>query len=134
IEAELLSRVPIPIRKLSPTEGERVMDLARETSAVRYRELHGFTYGDPQKVLRADLGRGTEAFVLGVPAEKRLPLRAYHAALILKNGVPVSYFEGLSLCERMESGFNLYYTFREGETAWLYARVLRVMRQLLGVT
>jgi len=47
--------------------------------------------------------------------------------------VPVAYFEGLSLFERMESGFNLYYTFREGETAWLYARILRLMRQLLGV-
>src|SRR5258708_18705559 len=34
----------------------------------------------------------------------------------------------------MESGFNLYYTFREGETAWLYARILRLMKQLLGVT
>jgi hypothetical protein len=63
-----------------------------------------------------------------------LPLRAYHAAIIFKNGVPVAYFEGLSLFERMESGFNLYYTFRNGETAWLYARILRLMRQLLGVT
>src|SRR6185369_853661 len=43
-------------------------------------------------------------------------------------------FEGLSICERMESGFNLYYTFRDGETAWLYARILHLMRQLLGVT
>jgi hypothetical protein len=34
----------------------------------------------------------------------------------------------------MESGFNLYYTFRDGETAWLYARILRLMRQLFGVT
>jgi hypothetical protein len=34
----------------------------------------------------------------------------------------------------MESGFNLYYTFRDGETAWLYTRILRLMRQLLGVT
>ena len=72
--------------------------------------------------------------LIGVPAEHRLPLRAYHAAMIFKNGVPVAYFEGLSLFERMESGFNLYYTFREGETAWLYARILRLMRQLLGVT
>jgi hypothetical protein len=113
--------------------GEKILELARETSAVRYRELHGFTFGDSRRVLRAELGRGTEAFVLGVPAENRLPLRAYHAALIFKNGVPVGYFEGLSIFERMESGFNLYYTFREGETAWLYARILRLMRQLLGV-
>lgn len=133
LKAEL-STPAIPIEKVSPAEGERIIDLARETSAVRYRELHGFTYGDVRRVLRADLGRGTEVFVMGVPPENRLPLRAYHAALIFKNSVPVGYFEGLSICERMESGFNLYYTFRDGETAWLYARILRLMRQLLGVT
>jgi hypothetical protein len=133
LASELSSR-PIPVQRISRSEGERVLDMARETSAVRYRELHGFTYGDPSRVLKADLGRGTEVFVMGVPPQQRLPLRAYHAALIFKNGVPVAYFEGLSIFERMESGFNLYYTFREGETAWLYARILRLMRQLLGVT
>jgi hypothetical protein len=129
-----LGSLPIPIERLSRAAGEKILDLARETSAVRYRELHGFTYGDPRRVLKATLGRGTEAFVLAVPPENRLPLRAYHAALILKNGVPVAYFEGLSIFERLESGFNLYYTFREGETAWLFGRILRLMRQLLGVT
>jgi hypothetical protein len=129
-----LNASAIPIERLTRAEGERILDIARETSAVRYRELHGFTHGDAARVLRANLGRGTEAFVMGVPAEHRLPLRAYHAALILKNGVPVAYFEGLSIFERMESGFNLYYTFRDGETAWLYARILHLMRQLLGVT
>jgi hypothetical protein len=132
--AQELTSPPILIEKLSRAAGQKILDLARETSAVRYRELHGFTYGDPRRVLKATLGRGTEAFVLGVPPEHRLPLRAYHAALILKNGVPVAYFEGLSIFERLESGFNLYYTFREGETAWLFGRILRLMRQLLGVT
>ena len=133
LETEL-SSPPIPVERISRSEGEKILDLARETSAVRYRELHGFTSGDPSLMLRASIGRGTEVFVMGVPPEHRLPLRAYHAALIFKNGVPVAYFEGLSIFERMESGFNLYYTFREGETAWLYARVLRLMNQLLGVT
>jgi hypothetical protein len=54
--------------------------------------------------------------------------------MIYKSGVPVGYFEGLSLFERMESGFNLYYTFRDGETAWLYARILNVMHHFAGVT
>src|SRR5712671_5304945 len=132
--ANELKAPPIPLERLPPAAGVRILEMARETSAVRYRELHGFTFGDSRRVIRADLGRGTEAFVMGVPAAARLPLRAYHAALIFKNGVPVGYFEGLSLFERMESGFNLYYTFRDGETAWLYARVLRLMKQLLGVT
>jgi hypothetical protein len=130
---QLLS-APIPIERISRSQGEKIIDLARETSAVRYRELHGFTFGDAPRVIKADIGRGTVVYVMGVPPENRLPLRAYHAAMMFKNGVPVGYFEGLSICERMESGFNLYYTFREGETAWLYAHILRLMRQLLGVT
>lgn len=133
IAAELQSP-SIVTTKLSPAEGERMLDLARETSAARYRELHGFTYGDPRRVLQAHIGRGVDVFFNGVAPERRLPLRAYHSAMIFKNGIPVGYFEGLSLCERMESGFNFYYTFREGETAWIYARVLRLCRQLFGVT
>jgi len=123
-----------PIEKLSKSDGQTVLNLARDASTSRYRELYGFTHGDPARVIKAELGRGVDLFVMGLPPEKRLPLRAYHAAMIFKNQVAVGYFEGLSLCERMESGFNLYYTFREGETAWLYARTLNLMRWLLGVT
>lgn len=125
---------PAALRKLSIKDGERALDLAREASTIRYRELYGFTHGDPAHVYETDLGRGVQLFLMGLPPGKRLPLRAYHAAMIYKNGVPVGYFEGISLFERMESGFNLYYTFREGETAWLYARVLSVMRHFTGVT
>jgi hypothetical protein len=104
-----------------------------DTSVMRYRELYGFTYPDTRNVVRADLGRGVQLFFFGIPPEWRLPLRAYHSALFFKNGVPIGYVEVLSLFERAEVGFNLYYTFREGESAWLYARVLRLFRQVLGV-
>jgi hypothetical protein len=124
----------IPLKKISRAQGEAVLNLARATSVVRYRELYGFTHGDASRVTRADIGRGVEVFIVGVPPERRLPLRAYHAGLIFKNGVPVCYVETLTIFERMEIGFNLYYTFREGESAWLYTRVLKVLRQMLGVT
>jgi hypothetical protein len=124
----------LPIEKLSRAEGQRILDFARETSAMRYRELHGFTFGDPSHVVRADFGRGVEVYVFGVPPEHRLPLRAYHAGMFFKNTVPIGYIECLTLFEHMEVGFNLYYTFREGETAWLYARLLRLFHQLLGAT
>ncbi|MGH9955677.1 MAG: hypothetical protein ACREBC_00945, partial [Pyrinomonadaceae bacterium] len=128
-------REPPPIfRRLSQKQGEAVLDLTRETSTIRYRELYGFTHGDAKRVLAVNLDRGVEMFLVGLPPARRLPLRAYHAAMIFKNGVPVGYFEGLSLCERMESGFNLYYSFRDGETAWLYARVLNIYHHLLGST
>jgi hypothetical protein len=34
----------------------------------------------------------------------------------------------------MEVGFNLYYTFRDGETAWLYAMLLKLCKEVSGVT
>jgi hypothetical protein len=132
--AREFAKPSIPLKRLSRAQGEAILNLARETSTVRYRELYGFTHGDASRVLRADIGRGVEVFLVGVPPYRRLPLRAYHAGLIFKNGVPVCYVEVLTLFERMEVGFNLYYTFREGESAWIYARVLKIFRQAFGVT
>ncbi|HKV33162.1 MAG TPA: hypothetical protein VJP89_02465 [Pyrinomonadaceae bacterium] len=129
-----LNAPPPQFVKLSRQDGEQALNLALEASTIRYRELYGFTHGDPAHVYQTDLGRGVQLHLFGLPPEKRLPLRASHATMIYKNGVPIGYFEGLSLFERMESGFNLYYTFRDGETAWLYARILNVMRHFAGVT
>ena len=129
-----LSKPTPPLERLSQGDGEIVLNLARDASTVRYRELYGFTHGDSRGVIKVHLGRGVDLFVTSLPPDVRLPLRAYHAAMIFKNQVPIGYFEGLSLFERMEGGFNLYYTFREGETAWLYAKTLNVMRRLFGVT
>ncbi len=133
LRKEIQSASP-PLEKLSNKRGKAILDMARAASTIRYRELYGFTHGDTGRVYCADLGRGVELFVTMAPPGARLPLRAYHAAMIFKNGVPVGYFEGLSLFERMESGFNLYYSFRDGETAWIYARTLNVFHHLLGVT
>lgn len=132
--AEHLAGPPLPKRKLERGESERLLDFILETSAVRYRQLHGFTWPDRKHVWWADGGRGVEMCLFGVPPDRRLPLRAYHAGMFFKNGVPVGYFETLSLFERAEVGFNLYHGFREGETAYLYARLLRLLRQVLNVT
>jgi hypothetical protein len=110
-----------------------MLDLIVDASAMRYRELYGFSHPDERAVDHADLGRGVEILFFGVPPEWRLPLRAYHAGMFFKNGVPAGYVELLSLFERAEVGFNLYYTFREGESAWIYARLLRLFHQVLGV-
>jgi len=76
-------------------------------------------------VWHADLGRGVDFYFFGVPRARQL-IREYHAGMYFKNGVPIGYVELLTKDGVMEVGFNLYYAFRESETAWLYARfVLR---------
>jgi hypothetical protein len=66
----------------------------------------------------------------GLPPARRLPLRAYIAGYTLKNGVPINYVEAIGLCEWIEVGFNTFYTYRQGETAWIYAQALRCLRAL----
>ena len=129
-----LTGPPLPVKRLTVPEAHRILDVILDTSAMRYRELYGFSHPDDAAVYHAAAGRGVDIYFFGVPPAWRLPLRAYHAAMFFKNGVPAGYVELLSFFERAEVGFNLYYTFREGESAWLYARLLRLFRQVLGVT
>jgi hypothetical protein len=119
---------------LSRSEGGRILDMARDALTVRYRELHGSTRGDENCVFEADVGRGVQMFIWGLGIEWRLPLRAYYAGFTLKNGVPINYIEAIGLFEWVEVGFNTFYAFREGETAWIYSKVLHLLHQLAGVT
>jgi hypothetical protein len=131
---------PAPrLAKLSRREGEAVMHSIREVMLVRYRELYGTTVGDPNSVVRADLGpgeagRGVTVYLWSLPPERRLPLRAYVAGFTLKNGVPINYIEAIGVCEWIEVGFNTFYTYRHGETAWVYAQALRCLCALTGAT
>jgi len=132
--AHELARPAPRLVKLSRREGESVMHRIREVMAVRYRELYGTTLGDPHSVVRATLGRGVVMYLWNLPAARRLPLRAYVAGFTVKNGVPINYIEAIGLCEWIEVGFNTFYTYRQGETAWIYAQALRCLCGFTGAT
>jgi hypothetical protein len=123
----------IAVERLPRDAAQRIIDVIIDASAVRYRELYGFLYPDAANVFHADLGRGMDFYFFGVARKWRLPKRDYSCGMYFKNGVPIGYVEVLwprgSKGRRMEVGFNLYYTFRQGETAWLYARLLKLYRE-----
>jgi hypothetical protein len=131
--AEELKSPPLPVRKLNRAEAEGILDMCRDAVTVRYRELYGTTRGDPDQVYEADPGRGVQIFLWGLPPDRRLPLRAYHAGFTLKNGVPINYIEGISLFAWIEIGFNTFYAYRDGETAWIYSKALHFFHQRTGV-
>ena len=130
--AHELSQPAPRLTKLSPKAGESVMDFIRDVMAVRYRELYGTTLGDPGSVVRVSVGRGVVLHLWNLPPARRLPLRAYVAGFTLKNGVPVNYIEAIGLCVWIEVGFNTFYTYRQGETAWIYAQALRCLCAFTG--
>jgi hypothetical protein len=132
--AEELAKPAPRLTPLSRREGERILHTIREVMLVRYRELYGTTLGDPSSVVRADLGRGVVMHLWNLPPSRRLQLRAYVAGFSLKNGVPINYIEAIGLCEWIEIGFNTFYSYRQGETAWIYAQALRCLRAFTGAT
>lgn len=129
LDRELSS--PLELRKLSNKDAAAILDMARAALTVRYRGLYGMTF-PTLPVYEATPGRGLQIFLWGLQPERRLPLRAYACGITLKNGVPINYLEAIALFDWVEVGFNTYYAFREGETAWVYAQVLRALRPLLG--
>ncbi len=125
-----MSSARMPVSLLSKREGAAVLDLAREAMATRYRELYGFTYGDPAAVIAAEAGRGFEIVICGITPERRLPVRAGFGTLLVKNGVPVGYADAYGIGERLEISLNIFYAYRDGESAWCFARMLKLYRQL----
>ncbi len=128
--AEEFAKPRLPIKVLSSREAEKALDLVKETTGVRYRELYGTANADPAWVVHSNPGRGVEIYFWGLPPEKRLPLRAYLAGFTVKNGVPINYVECISLFDWTEIGFNTFPAYRDGETAWIYAQTLRLLRQM----
>ena len=132
--ADELAKPKPRMHRLSPRDGAGIANMIREVMAVRYRELYGTTLADPGSVVSSDMGRGVTIYLWNLPPERRLPLRAYAAGFTLKNGVPINYIEAIGLCEWIEIGFNTFYTYRDGETAWIYGQVLRCLHAHMGAS
>ena len=131
VAAELAAPPP-PLVRLTRSEGAAVLDAARAAMAVRYRELPAFSAGDPSAVFRFDVGRGTTILVTGLDRAARLPFRAGFGTLFVRNGVLVGYGDLHAALGRADVSLNVFYAFRDGESAWLYARLLAVARAVTG--
>jgi len=114
-------------------DAERLIDLARESMVTRKRDLYSFAAADPRDVRIIDCGDGLEFACYGVRPEQRLILDAVYSFLMLRNGVPIGYALASALWRSSEIAFNMFDTYRGGETGWVYGRLLATMRSLFGV-
>ena len=122
----------LSVALLSGAGAERALDGARAALATRYRELHGFTHGDARTAIRAGGSRGIAIYFFGLVPDRRLPIRAGFAHLVTRNGVPIGYGDGLMLFERVDLSFNIFPEYRDGESAFVFATLLKLYNQLLG--
>jgi hypothetical protein len=131
VEAEI-ARPPVSVRAVGRAGGQRLIDLAREAMVTRGRDLDVFEYGSPEDVRLVDCGDGLRFACIGAIPERRLLLEAVYGLLTLKNGVPTGYVLVSALFGSSELAFNVFETFRGGESGRIYGRVLAIARHLFG--
>jgi len=129
-----LARLPLAVRAASRVEGRRLIDLAQEAMVTRSRDLDAFAYGDAGDVRVVDDGEGLQWAVIGTLPERRPVLRASYGMLTLRNGVPLGYIQADVLFRCVDISYNTFETFRGGEAAYVFGRLLAVFRHLFGAT
>ncbi len=133
LRAELL-RPPRAVRRVSRSDGQALVTLARESMITRSRDLDAFAHGNEADVWLCDNGAGLAFALIGMVPSRRAALPAIYGGLTLQNGVPVGYHQADLLGRSAAVSFNTFETFRGGESAHAFARLLATLRAFSGVT
>lgn len=129
-----LARAPERVQTVSASDGRAFVELARSAMVTRERDLDAFTYGDARDVRIVHDGGGLAFMLNGVLPERRALLPAIFGALTLRNGVPIGYIQLDVIGALAELSFNTFETFRGGEAAYTFARMLALARHVCGAS
>lgn len=128
---DLRREINRPLKRHRPVGKRRArawVDLVRCALSVRSRELYPIALASEEEVYEADVGRGVKIILYGMLPDRRLPLESDYGAFIVKNGLPIGYGVGALLCDRMEIAVNVYPTFRQGESSFVFEQFNRFFR------
>lgn len=129
-----LQRPPRSLRRASPADGAVLLTLARGAMITRQRDLDTIAWGNCRDVWLANDGDALEFVLIGMEPERRAALPALYGGLTLKNGVPIGYFQADFLGRSAAVSFNTFESFRGGESAHVFARLLATLRAFVDVT
>src|ERR1019366_3759916 len=127
-----VARPPARVVPATSAEGWRFLDLAREAMITRQRDLDVFQWGDPHDVRLAHFPDCLTFVVIGAVPERRLLLESVYGFLTLKNGVPTGYVLLRALFGSSGIAYNVFETFRGGESGRIYGKVLATTRHLFA--
>jgi hypothetical protein len=129
-----MARAPRSVRRMSFSDGEAVVDLARGAMVTRARSLEAFSFADARDVWFVDDGDGLAFAFAGVVPQRRHAVASYYGGLTLRNGVPIGYSQSDIVGRSAALSFNTFDTFRGGEAAFTFARWLAALRRVFGTT
>jgi len=129
----LLDRPLPPPRRLSAALRVRAIDAACATLASLGRETDAIALAYPAGVEWHDLGRGLAVALYAMHPARREALDSHVGMMVFKNGLPIAYGGGWPFARTCRIGVNVFAPYRGGESALVFAQVLRVYRQRFRV-
>ncbi len=131
-ELELINKKLPTETKLTTTQKNGVLESARIALALLNRETDPITYGTPEGIKVFDLEHGLTIALFSINSQLRLPLESYVGFMMYKNGHPMSYGGAWLFGKRSLIGINIFEAFRGGESAFVFAQLLRTYKQAFG--
>lgn len=127
----LRERLPEPTAL--PVEGaRRMIDAAQDALATRGRETDPVTFAHEREVYHVPTGHGFDINLFGIKPKRRLPLESFIGYVAARNGVPVGYGGAWIFYDQAAIGINIFDEFRGGESAVLFAQIMRVYHWCCG--
>jgi hypothetical protein len=112
---------------------DELLGIARASLLVRHRETDPVTYANPREITLFSLERGVDVALFGMQPLRRLPIESFFGYVLARNRVPVAYGGAWIFFDQAEIGINTFEEYRGGESAFLFAQVIRVYHQHFGV-
>lgn len=133
-EPELINKKLPPEKKLSPEEKAQIIDQSRIALCLLNRETDPVTYCEELNLKYFELERGLSIALFSIDSERRLPIESYIGFMMFKNGYPMSYGGAWLFGTRSLIGINIFEAFRGGESALVFAQLLRCYKMAFGAT
>jgi hypothetical protein len=134
LDVPALLRRPLPrARRLGKPDRAHAIDAARAMLAALGRETDAIALTHPAGVEWHEVGRGVAVALYAMRPERGDALDAHVGMMLFKNGVPVGYGGGWPFAGTCRIGVNVFAPFRGGESALLFAQVMRVFRRRFRV-
>ncbi len=99
---------------------------------TRQRDLDAFAYANARDVWWIEDDGGLAFALIGMRSERRAVVPAIYGGLTLQNGVPVGYHQSDLVGRSAAISFNTFETFRGGEAAHTFARLLAALAHGFG--
>ena len=120
--------------KLSKPEHSKLVSVIKDTMTLAFREIDPITYMDTKSLKLIELSNGLSMAVFGMLPERQLPMQSYVGYTLFKNGYPISYGGAWMFGKSALFALNVFEEYRGGESKFVMTQILRVYRQLFGVS